>query len=214
MRVALTEIAEISHGHSFRGRIEADPEGDVLVVQAKDLTEDGAVDFSQAIRKSDVPMRSSFLLHPGDVLFQPRGVTYRAALVAELAWPAIAAAPVYVIRPDPASVRATFLVSFLNDPRTQALLRQSATGTHVPQVSRGALESLEIPLPPLTDQEAMGELARLLIRKKRIQDTLNTHMLALLRALAADRAGERDAANHGVETHQLIRQPRKAAQIR
>ena len=78
MQAVLIEIAEISHGYSFRGRIEADPNGDVLVIQAKDMGGDGVVDFSQAIRKSDVPIRSSLLLRAGDVLLQPRGVTYRA----------------------------------------------------------------------------------------------------------------------------------------
>jgi hypothetical protein len=206
MQAALAEIAEISHGYSFRGRIEADPDGDVLVIQPKDLGEDGAVDFSQAIRKSDVPIRSSFLLRAGDVLFQPRGVTYRAALVGNLAWPAIAAAPVYVVRPDPARVRAPYLAAFLNDPQTQTLLRQAATGTHVPQVARGALEALEIPLPALADQDALGELARLVIHKKKIEDALNIRMLALVRALARARA----AGTQPIAAHESIRRAQKA----
>jgi hypothetical protein len=213
MRVALTEIAEINHGYSFRGRVEADPQGDVLVIQAKDLAEDGSIDLAQAIRKSDVPIRSSFLLYPGDVLFQPRGVTYRPALVADLAWPAIAAAPVYVLRPDPEKVRAAYLVSFLSDPQTQALLRQSATGTHVPQVPRGAIESLEIPLPSLADQIALGELARLINRKKKIEDALNARMVILARALASERARSQQSSTNlcpAGSPEQIRRVPRTA----
>jgi restriction endonuclease S subunit len=188
MQFALSDLAAISQGFSFRGRIEDEISGKFLVLQAKDLNDTGAVDFSSVSRARELPGKSALLLETGDVLIQPRGVTYRAALVSELPAPAIAAAPLYVLRPSFQKVRARYLVSFLNDPITQSLLRQAATGTHVPQVSRQTLEQLEVPLPALKDQDSLGEIAALIARKRSIEDVLNTKMLVLLRALAFERA--------------------------
>jgi hypothetical protein len=188
MQIALAHISHISQGFSFRGRVGDEVRGQFLVIQAKDLTQTGGLDLTGACRMTALPGKSAVLLEPADVLIQPRGVTYRAALVGQLPAPAIAAAPLYVLRPATNKLRASYLVSFLNDPLTQSLLRQAATGTYVPQVSRQTLEQLEVPLPTLRDQDALGELAALIARKRSIEDVLNTKMLVLARALAFERA--------------------------
>jgi hypothetical protein len=206
MQIFLFLIAEIFQGFSFRGRIDDELLGQFLIIQAKDLADAGAVDFSRACRTTALPGKSALLLGPGDVLIQPRGVTYRAALVGKLPAPTIAAAPLYVLRPSANKLRASYLVSFLNDPQTQSVLRQAATGTYVPQVSRQTLEQLEIPLPTLRDQDVLGELAALTARKRVIEDALNTKMLALVRALAFERASA-DEANRELNQNQKSQIP-------
>jgi hypothetical protein len=206
MQIALSHIAEIFQGFSFRGRIEDEVLGRFLVIQAKDLADGGLVDFSRACRTTALPGKSALLLEPGDVLIQPRGVTYRAALVGELLAPAIAAAPLYLLRPSTNKLRAGYLVSFLNDPQTQSLMRQAATGTYVPQVSRQTLEQLEVPLPTLRDQDALGELSALIARRRIIENVLTTKMLALARALAFERASA-DEANRELNQSQKSKIP-------
>jgi hypothetical protein len=191
IQAKLLEMAEISLGYSFRVSVPDAPaiptsaaEKAILVVQAKDISEYG-IDFERATRVADVPIRDKFLLRPGDVVLQPRGVTYRAALVGDLPEPAMAAAPLFIIRTDARHLDPAFLTSFLNDPGTQASLRQMATGTHLPQVSRMALDQLEIPLPPLSKQRAIGGLAQLITEKRRLEQQINEHTLTLLRVLAS-----------------------------
>jgi hypothetical protein len=55
---------------------------------------------------------------------------------------------------------------------TQAMLRQTAVGTYVPQVPRQAIESLRIELPDLDNQIRLAELARLERRERGLTDRL------------------------------------------
>lgn len=194
----LGSVAKIALGHSFRtGLSELAPgpgvEG-IRVIQAKDLGDQGAVNIATAVVVSEDALRSSIELRENDILFQPRGVTYRAALVAVTPEPIVAAAPLFILRADRRWLDPAYLTSFLNDPATQAVLRQKATGTRLPQVSRGALEELEVPLPPLSKQAALGSLAQLINTRRRLEQQINDHSLTLLRALASGSASKKPKA--------------------
>ena len=86
--------------------------------------------------------------------------------------PAIAVAPLLVLRADSSRILPEFLLAVLMSPATQALLRQSAVGTYVPQVPRQAIESLRIELPDLPSQIKLADLARLERRERELTDRL------------------------------------------
>lgn len=194
MRAKLAEIAEIALGLSFRGSVTGGTESGTIVVQAKDLSETG-IAFDGAARVADVSVKDKFALGGGDVLFQPRGVSYRTVLVTDVPQPAIAAAPLFIIRTKPERLDPAYLAAFISDPETQALLRQKATGTHLPLVSRGVLENLEIPVPPRSKQRAIGALAQLISQKRRLEQEINDRSLSLLRALAFEPASKKPKAH-------------------
>ncbi|MGH7088373.1 MAG: hypothetical protein ACREFQ_05690 [Stellaceae bacterium] len=84
----------------------------------------------------------------------------------------VAAAPLLILRGDPARIVPEFLLAVLTSAATQATLRQAAVGTYVPQVPRQALESLRIELPDLENQIRLADLSRLERRERELMDHL------------------------------------------
>lgn len=189
-RYALGAVAAIAIGHSFRSSIEAHVPASAsahrhIVIQPKDLTEDGRVEFDPGVVVAGLKNPERFALSRGDVIFQPRGVTYRAATTdARAPLPAIVAAPLYLIRGREDILDPSYLVAFLNSRETQAALRQSATGSVLPQVPRGALEALLIPVPSLDAQRRLGALTRLANERRRLEFLIHEKTLKLISAAA------------------------------
>jgi restriction endonuclease S subunit len=83
--------------------------------------------------------------------------------------PVAAAAPLLVLRCDLAQIDPAFLVLFLQLPRTQAVLRNAAVGTYIPQVPRSAVASLPVDLPDLARQKKLVEFNQ--IRRREVELT-------------------------------------------
>ena len=169
----LGDIALIRPGLPFRSRVESEADGDVAVIQARDLRDDGIVSIEGAARLRFLPASpKDGFLKPRDVVLQPRGTRFPAAIFEPTAFPAVAAAPIYMLRADTSRVLPEFLVAVLMSPATQAVLRQSAVGTYVPQVPRRAIENLQIELPDLPSQVKLADLARLARREREMMGRL------------------------------------------
>jgi len=178
--VRLADVASVLVGVPFRSRIESEADGAVAVIQARDLSDDGHVDLVSAARVRNIPRSTKSELIAGDVVLQPRGARFPVGLFERADRPAIAAAPLLVIRCDKAVLAPEFLVLLLQLPSTQAFLRQSAVGTYVPQIPRQAIEDLPVPLPDLPDQLRLVDLARLERRELELMDRLRDRREQLL----------------------------------
>ena len=156
---ALDEIAQVSSGYPFRGKVENDPDGALIVLQQKDISELVALDPGQlakvvpdgAARVAPTDSYARHRLVAGDVLLHMRGGQF-LSLVFAGHYPAVAAQGVAVVRPKDALLPA-FLHWFLSHPRTLAKLRSLAGGTHIPFLSIKDLSSYRVPLPTLEVQQ-------------------------------------------------------------
>jgi hypothetical protein len=162
----LGDVVRVYSGIPFRSRIESSPDGRLVVIQARDLEVEGLVRADTAARLRELPFSPKSWLQAGDVILQPRGSSYGVAEFAGSEGAAVIAAPLLALRADHRVVHSPFLVAFLRSPTTQALLRQAAVGTHVPQVPRQDIEALPIVLPNLADQIALAALAELERRER------------------------------------------------
>ena len=148
--------------------------GEHAVIQARDLGADGRVQLEFAARLRSLPPsgRDAFL-RTGDILFQPRGTRFPVGMFdAPAGLSAVAAAPLLILRGDPARIAPEFLLVVLTSAAIQAILRQAAVGTYVPQVPRQAIESLRIELPDLPSQIRLADLARLERRERELMGHL------------------------------------------
>jgi len=169
----LRRVAEIHAGLAFRSRIESEPQGPFIVVQARDLGRAGRVQLEMAARLTAIPTTpAGGYLQPGDVVFQARGTRFPAAVFESTRAGAIAAAPLWVLRVDRNRLIPDFLAAVLASPGTQASLRHVARGTHVPQLPRRAIEELEVELPDLECQARLVELAHLQRRERELTERL------------------------------------------
>lgn len=168
----LADVVHILPGMPFRSRIETETGGTFAIVQARDLSPEGVVQFENAARLAALPAKPKTYLKVGDIVFQPRGTRFSAAKVDYTETSAIAAAPLFTLRCDASRISPDFLLAVLRSSTTQAMLRQSAVGTYVPQIPRQAIESLHIELPDLPDQIRLADLAHLERRESELMERL------------------------------------------
>lgn len=157
----LKDIAEIFPGYAFRERVGAFPAGDTAVVQMKNIDSTDNLQLDDVPRVSIPDLNERQLLRQGDLLLRARGLFHTAAVVTQGIERAIAAAPLMIIRLKSPHAQPAYLRWFLNQQATQAELVRLAAGSHVQTLSKLAIETLEVPLPPLDRQVQIAYLADL-----------------------------------------------------
>lgn len=189
----LGELAEVQMGYPFRSRVEHDPQGDVAVIQMKDIDDANLLHAEETIRVALPKGKTHHLLRAGDLLFRSRGRSNGAAVVAEGIGPAVLAAPMLLIRPH--DVLPEYLCWYINAPATQAQLAGLAEGTSVRMISAEALKALEVPLPSQSTQQRIVQAAALaeeeqtlLVHIATLRQHLTTHMLMKLAHPSPERA--------------------------
>lgn len=169
-------------GYPFRSRLEHDPEGDVAVIQMKDIDDTNLLHAEEAIKVVLPKGKTHHLLRTGDLLFRSRGRSNGAAQVLDGIGPAVLAAPMLLIRPH--GVLPAYLCWYINALGTQALLAALAEGTSVRMISAETLKALDVPLPSSAAQQRIVQAAALaeheqtlLARIATLRQRLTTHIL-------------------------------------
>jgi hypothetical protein len=198
MRTTIAELmrgtsAGIATGYHFRGRIENDPNGDIPVVQAKDIDWSRQLVSTELMHVKLEKDPAPHLLRAGDVLFLSRGHRHWALAITGSMPRFIAPGYFFILRVDTARVRPEYLTWFINHPATQELLRGKAKGTQIPFLSKDDVESMTVPLPPLATQDKVVALAGLARREQDLLDRLAKRRRVLLDTICLDlaTAGER-----------------------
>ncbi len=168
----LGELAEIRMGYPFRSRLEHDPQGDVAVIQMKDIDDANLLHAEAAIRVALPKGKAHHLLRAGDLLFRSRGRSNGTAQVREGIGQAVLSAPMLLIRPH--TVLPTYLCWYLNAPSTQFHLAMLAEGTSVRMISAEALKALDIPLPSRAVQERIAQAAALVDQEQSLLTRIAT----------------------------------------
>ncbi len=163
----LGDVAEVLPGFSTGTAVEHDAAGTHQLVQIRHLK----AGMPYRYRKEDAfridPGRSveRFLLRPGDVLFMSRGTRNVASWLEAIPEATLAATSFYVLRPGP-KIDPGYLTWYVNQPGMQRKVAEIRTGAGAPIVQRHALRELEIPIPPLEEQQRIGALGVLIAREQ------------------------------------------------
>lgn len=182
--IRMNDIAEARIGHTFREGVSPDPEGNLLILQSKDMSE-GTLPGNHNLVRATVPRFDLELItKPGDVVFLPRGTRFPALAIRGDLVGALVAAPLYIIRPYHELADADYLAALINAPALQLSLRAQAKGSYIPQVPAEALRELKLPLPPLPEQRAIAAIAELSREEARIAAALAAHRSVWVHALA------------------------------
>lgn len=184
----LADVARVSSGLTVRGRLDTSS-GEVLAIQMADLTAGGGLDLARMARIPHPHPR--YLVSRGDVLLRSRGNSTTAWAVPEnLAEPAVAILPLFIIRPSTDTCDPDFLAWWLNQPDAQTHLRRAAQGQSIQMVSKTALESVPLRLPLLPQQRLIAAAACFATREAalmhRLAECQHTLRQAQLTAAALD----------------------------
>lgn len=150
----LKNLVDLMAGHPFRGSIENSENGDIAVVQMKDVNQERGLNIDQLF-KTDVSSRKTpDYLRCGDILFVGRGLRFYAVLV-EIDLEKTVAAPLFfIIRVRGLQpVFPAYLAWYINQERAQKYFSKHMAGTVLPQINRVTLEDLPVILPPLEVQQ-------------------------------------------------------------
>lgn len=202
MILNLKDIATVSSGVTFRSRIEASRDGDVRVIQMKDLGDDNFVHLSESIHIDRAKPRPNQLVRSGDIIFRSRGQTNTAALLNEDAENTIVAAPLFRVRPDTQKVVPEFLLWWINQLSSQAYLASRSKGTMVKMVSKQGLEDLEVNLPSLEKQVKIADFFSLSMREQQLLEEIKNRKAIHTQGILMQMASEsREAASNKKPGH-------------
>ncbi len=188
MEKRLVDVAEVRMGYSFRSRLEPDSDGDVAVIQMKDIDDLNSLHPESFVRIEMPDLRERHLVQEGDILFRSRGATNTASLVIGSMGRTVLAAPMMLIRVESRVIDPAYLQWFINQPSTKGVLAAQAAGTAVKMISKAALEQLTVAVPPLELQKRIVEIGQLASLEARLTTELLDRRKALIERILMRKA--------------------------
>ncbi|WP_168386059.1 restriction endonuclease subunit S [Erwinia amylovora] len=176
----LGQIAGIRSGHTLRGAITPDPEGDVRLLQIKDLDQDWQ--FNHKVLPTVVWEQriAPPFLEQGEIVVAARGnrnlaVVYRGQV------PVVATSQFLIvsIKRKESEIAPEYVCWLLNHPTIQQWFHRS--GTNIQLITKSALLDVAIPVPPIETQLKLIELQRIWQKEDELINRLqeNRHQLEL-----------------------------------
>jgi type I restriction enzyme, S subunit len=161
---------------------DQDPTGDVRLVQLADIGDGEFRNRSARFVTTQTARRlNCTFLKQDDLLIarmpDPLG---RACIFPDVGQPAITAVDVFVWRPSPGGPLARWLMYFLNSRDVRNKMAEQAGGTTRQRIAGGRVKQLEIPVPPLPEQQRIvAKIDSIAVKSKRSRGHLD-HVLRLV----------------------------------
>ncbi len=169
----LTNVAHCQLGFSVRTRGMNLTQGPVRVIQARSIESGPRINFANADFIEGGEADESHYLSLNDLVIRTRGSRFDAAVVLENTMPAVAAAPLVIVRVNTSDLAPAFLAWLINhDPETRRYLADKAKGAYVPALTLGDIESMRIPVPTLSVQRTVLEASKAVARHQEILNHL------------------------------------------
>jgi hypothetical protein len=173
MRETIKNIATVQLGYSFRSRLEVSKDGEVAVIQMKDLLDDNTVGCDELVKIDMDAVKDHHLARKGDLVFRSRGLVSNAAILLEDPGIAVVAAPLIRIRIiKPNRILPEYLNWYLSQREAQVFLTSRAIGTAQKMIIKDVIEDLGVFLPSLAKQKKIVELASLSAREQTLSSVL------------------------------------------
>lgn len=177
------EIANIQAGYQFRGKVEPDHDGNVAILQIKDIEDRRRLNPDTIDRIIFDKPHEQYMVSRDDVLFLSRGHRQFAIAIEDHLTDTIASGYFYILRLHTDRIRPAYLAWYINQPPFQSQLTPHTQGTHMPFVSQSALQDLVVPIPPLAVQDNVVALADLAEQEQSILAQLASKRAALIQSL-------------------------------
>jgi len=163
----IKDFAKTRIGHSFRHKLINDPDGTTKIIQPKNISSTGLLDFENypPIQTKTVPNNP---LVKGEVLFLNKR-RFVAAVFNESGqecW--TAPGSVIILTLDPAIVLPKYLALYLNSSKGQQKLNKVTEFSSIPFITRTNLEKINIPVPPQEKQKNLIHLMSTISRYEKL----------------------------------------------
>mgnify|MGYP001118733740 CR=1 FL=1 len=176
----LRELAEVRSGYTFREALEHDPEGDVRVLQIKDLRQRAAIEPDSLIAVNWETNKSPPLLTIGDIAVVARGDSNTAALY-KGGNQIVATSQFFIVSAKTTEVLPEYLCWMINLSQSQRSLERS--GSSIQAISKASLMDMIIPLPSPETQTRLTQLQRLWDKEDQLIAELHTNREQMLQGI-------------------------------
>lgn len=175
----LSELASISAGYPFRGKIDALPEGGVAVIQMRNADPEAGIDWD-SLSHVELPRASEkSYLRADDIILSTRGGRNFPYLIPECSRPVVCSPHFFVIRVHAGAILPKFLAWQMRQKPCQDHFATGATGSYILNLTRDVVAGLPVVVPPQEAQHLIVEM-----------DTAAKAERALLTELIDNRANE------------------------
>jgi hypothetical protein len=186
-KLVLAEVASLQSGHPFRTTVEEDANGNVMVVQMKDVGPEIGVDWASTIRTRLAGRKQPDWIQDGDILFAAKGARFYAVCAGAPPSHAVCVPAFFHLRVHAtAKVDPHFLAWQINQSPCQRQLLQAAEGSSQLSIRRPVLEQLALSIPAVEEQRRIVALAELAQRERRALQRLINNREQQLQAIAED----------------------------
>ena len=186
----LRQIASITAGYPFRGKIPEQAGSSVVTVQMKDVSLTEGIRWSDCLETELTGKREPDYLTAGDILVAARGSHNYAiqidSALALMGKHAVAAPHFFVVSLKKKDILPEFMVWLLNQAPAQRYFEQNAEGTLTKSIRRSVLEDAPVVVPPLMKQQAIIAMANTLRDEQRLIQKLNNNGERTMSAIATD----------------------------
>ena len=172
MNKRISQIAEIKSGYLFKEGIKPDKEGNVNVVQLKDVNGRGGINLHELQRISLNKIDSENFLSFGDVLLKAKTNNPVSTVVKEHLSNTIATAHYFIISVKKADVLPGYLAWYLNQRPVQIYFNKNAGGTRIQVINKQILGELEVAIPDIKIQERIAKVYELHQREQDLIDVI------------------------------------------
>lgn len=172
MIVKLLELVDIKTGITFRNRLLDNLNGEVEVIQMKDVDAQCVIS-DRLMRISADLVNPKHLLQPGQLILLAKGKSTRACLIGSAGRRQVISSAFFSLKvKSPAQVLPAYLQWYLNLPQAEGYFRAHASGTSMFSLPMSVLKNLEVPLPSPDVQHQVLEVVRVRREEKRTQQAL------------------------------------------
>jgi len=182
MKKTIAQIAEIKSGYLFKEGLKSDREGNVSVIQLKDVDDRGVLNSHDLQRISIDKIDSGNLLAVGNVLLKAKTNKPVSAIIKEQLPSTIATAHYFIISVKKADVLPEYLAWYLNQRPAQIYFDRNAGGTRIQVINKQLLSELEVVVPDLKIQEKIAKVYELHQREQDLVDAIKEKRHGLILA--------------------------------
>jgi restriction endonuclease S subunit len=150
-KIELRRIAGVRTGFTLRDKIPPGNNGDISVIQPKDIVHGVLNNPSSVSFKEFANLRNHFL-REGDILISNKGVRFNIYRHRKDSRPYVASSAFFVISPTE-EVLPAFLEWYLTLPATLKVLESYLSYSTIPTLTKKDLERLEVSVPILAVQQ-------------------------------------------------------------
>jgi len=182
----LNKLVEIRSGHAFRGSISDTPEGDVRVLQIKDIKACATINEEGLPRIRWTNAKAPTALKKGVIVMPARGEHYNAATYIkqdDSDKPVVATNQLFILRSRSDAVTTEYLCWYLNQASSQHYFKTHASGTSIPMLKKHSLGALQVKLPPLDIQHKIVSIYALWLQEKQLNEKLQNNREQMLHGI-------------------------------